>query len=110
LQQIGDQLAAARQQLAGLDGDALGQELTAAEADLAQLRDVLNHDPLALWQGGRVDTSRIGRLRERAAAAASAARELAEVPGHASARVAAGSAGVSPAAPPAPGAGAPPGR
>ena len=95
LQQIGDQLAAARQQLAGLDGDALGQELTAAEADLAQLRDVLNHDPLALWQGGRVDTSRIGRLRERTAAAASAAGKLAELRDNASARIAAVSAAVS---------------
>ena len=34
LQQIGDQLAAARQQLGGLDDDALGQALTVAETTL----------------------------------------------------------------------------
>jgi len=95
LQQIGDQLAAARQQLAGLDSDARGQDLTVAEADLAQLRDVLNHDPLALWQGGSVDTSRIGRLRDRAAAAATAAGNLAALRDNASARIAAVSAAVS---------------
>lgn len=95
LQQIGDQLSAARQQLAGFDGDALGQDLTVAEADLAQLRDVLNHDPLALWQRSRVDTTRIGRLRERAAAAASAAGKLAALRDNSGARIAAVSAAVS---------------
>jgi hypothetical protein len=95
LQRIGDQLAAARQQLAGLDSDAQGQDLAVAETELAQLRDVLNHDPLALWQGGRVDTSRIGRLRDRAAAAASAAAKLAALRDNAGARIAAVSAAVS---------------
>jgi hypothetical protein len=95
LQQIGDQLAAARQQLAGLDTDAQGQDLTVAEADLAQLRDVLNHDPLALWQGGKVDASRVGRLRDRAAAAAAAAGKLAALRDNAGARIAAVSAAVS---------------
>ena len=95
LQQIGDQLAAARRQLAGLDSDAQGQDLGVAEADLAQLRDVLNHDPLALWQGGKVDTSRIARLRDRAAAAASAAGKLAALRDNASARIAAASAAVT---------------
>ena len=95
LQQIGDQLAAARRQLAGLDSDAQGQDLGVAEADLAQLRDVLNHDPLALWQGGKVDTSRIARLRDRAAAAASAAGKLAALRDNASARIAAVSAAVT---------------
>ena len=95
LQQIGDRLATARQQLGGLDGDALGQDLGVAEADLAQLRAVLNTDPLALWHGGRVDTTRLGRLRERAAAAASAAGKLAALRDNASARVAAVSAAVS---------------
>ena len=98
LQQIGDQLAAARRQLAGVDSDAQGQDLGVAEADLAQLRDVLNHDPLALWQGGKVDTSRIARLRDRAAAAASAAGKLAALRDNASARIAAASAAVTAAA------------
>src|SRR5262249_45171912 len=83
----------------GLDSDAQGQDLTAAEADLAQLRDVLNHDPLALWQGDRVDNSRIGRLRDRAAAAASAAGKLAALRDNASARITPPSAAASPPPP-----------
>ena len=72
LQQLGDQLAAARQQLGGLDADELGQALTVAEEDHAQLRGVLNSDPLALWQGRQVDTTRIARLRADADARVSA--------------------------------------
>ena len=98
LQRIGDQLAAARQQIAGLDGDALGQALTVAEADHAQLRAVLNGDPLALWQGGQVDTTRIRRLRERAAEAVAAAGKLAALREDANARIAAVAAAVSAAA------------
>ncbi len=87
LQQIGEQLAAARQQLGGLDGDAIEAALTVAEEDHAQLRGVLNTDPLALWLGGQVDTGRIGRLRERAAAAAhpsAGSRRCAPTPAHGS--------------------------
>lgn len=98
LQRIGDQLAAARQQIAGMDGDAVGQALAVAQTDHAQLRDVLNSDPLALWLGGQVDTGRIGRLRERAAAAAGAAGKLAALRQDASARIAAVAAAVSAAA------------
>ena len=98
LQQLGDQLAAARQQLGGLDGDALGQALTVAEEDHAQLRGVLNGDPLALWQGGQVDTARIARLRERTAAAVAAVGRLAALRADAGARIAAVAAAVSAAA------------
>jgi hypothetical protein len=98
LQQIGDQLAAARQQLAGLDGDALGQALTVAGEDHAQLRGVLGGDPLALWLGGRVDTGRIDRLRERTAAAVAAVGRLAALRADAEARIAAVTAAVSAAA------------
>jgi hypothetical protein len=98
LQQIGDQLAAARQQVAGMDGEALDQGLTVAETDHAQLRGLLNNDPLALWLGGQVDTGRIRRLRERAAAAAEAAGKLAALRQDASARIAAVGAAVSAAA------------
>jgi hypothetical protein len=98
LQQIGEQLAAARQQLAGMDGDALGQALTVAETGHAQLRDVLNGDPLALWPGGQVDTGRIGRLREKTAAAVSAVGQLTALRADADARIAAVAAAVSAAA------------
>jgi chromosome segregation ATPase len=95
LQQLGDQLAAARQQLGGLDGDALGDALTLAEQDHAQLRDVLNGDPLALWLGGQVDTTRITRLRERTAAAVAAVAKLAALRADADARISAVAAAVS---------------
>ena len=95
VQQIGDQLAVARQELAGLDGDALGQDLAVAEADHARLREVLTADPLALWQGAQVDTSRVGRLRDRAAAVAAATGKLAALREDAAARIAAASAAVS---------------
>ncbi len=98
LQRIGDQLAAARQQIAGLDGDALGQALTLAETEHAQLRAVLTGDPLALWQGGQVDTTRIQRLRERTAEAVAAAGKLAALREDANARIAAAAAAVSAAA------------
>jgi len=95
VQQIGGQLAVARQELAGLDGDALGQDLAVAEADHARLREVLTADPLALWQGAQVDTSRVGRLRDRAAAVAAATGKLAALREDAAARIAAASAAVS---------------
>jgi hypothetical protein len=98
LQQVGDQLAAARRQIAGMDGDTVGQALTAAEADHAQLLAALNGDPLALWLGGQVDTGRIRRLRERAAAAAESAGKLAALREDATARIATVAAAVSAAA------------
>src|SRR5215471_457733 len=76
LQQVAADLAAARQRTDGLADSALSDSLGPAEADLGQLRDVLNSDPLALWHGGRVDTARLDRLRQRAAAAVSKADEI----------------------------------
>src|SRR5215470_3727292 len=69
LSEIGTQLAVAKEQLGGLSDDEVTGALAAAEEELGQLRDVLNSDPLALWQGGRVDTARLERLRAQAAAA-----------------------------------------
>jgi len=89
LQQIETDLGAAKQQAAGLADEALGGAIAAAEADLAQLRDVLNRDPLALWQGGQVDLSRLGRLGDRTAAAASRASQVAALRETASGRIAA---------------------
>jgi len=98
LQQLGDELAAARQQLGGLDADDLGDALTVAEQDHAQLRDVLNSDPLALWLGGQVDTTRITRLRERTAAAVAAVGRLAALRADADRRISAVAAAVAAAA------------
>jgi hypothetical protein len=59
---------------------------------------VLNSDPLALWQGGQVDTTRIARLRERTAAAVAAVGRLAALRADADARISAVAAAVSAAA------------
>jgi hypothetical protein len=89
LQQIGTDLAAARQQAAGLADEALTGVLAAAEAEVAQVRELVNSDPLALWQGGRVDVSRLGRLKERTAAALSRAADLAVLRANSKQRIAA---------------------
>jgi chromosome segregation ATPase len=89
LQQVAADLAAARQRTDGLADSALADSLGPAEADLGQLRDVLNSDPLALWHGGQVDTARLDRLRQRAAVAVSKAGELATLRDHADQRISA---------------------
>jgi len=89
LQQVAADLGAARQRAGGIADDALANALALAETDLGQLRDVVNSDPLALWQDGQVDTARLGRLRERAAAAVSRAAELAALRENAGQRIAA---------------------
>jgi hypothetical protein len=95
LQQIETDLGVAKQQTTGIADEALSGALTAAEAELAQLRDVLNHDPLALWQRGQVDLSRLDRLRERTAAAVSRARDVAALRADSSQRIAAVTATVT---------------
>jgi chromosome segregation ATPase len=98
LDQISAQLAQARQQAAGLADDALAGRLEAAEAELSGLRDVLNRDPLALWQRGRVDTSRLDRLRQQAEVTAAQAGELARLRDDAQGRVTAAGAAAAAAA------------
>src|SRR5215831_19121985 len=71
LGEIGAELDAAKKQL-GDTGDEAAAALAAAGDELGRLRDLLNADPLALWQGGSVDTARLGRLRQQAGAAAAA--------------------------------------
>jgi hypothetical protein len=81
--------------LAGPLGDeALAGNLSAAEGKLARLRDVLNTDPLSLWQGNsdpgraRVDTTGADQLRERVAAVAARVDELVRLRDDAKDRVA----------------------
>jgi hypothetical protein len=101
LQQVAADLGAARHRTDGLADEALAEALGQAEAELGQLRDVLNTDPLALWQrgpgnqvglgnrGGVVDTARLDRLRQRAAAAVSKAGEVAALRENTDQRIAA---------------------
>ena len=70
----------------------------AAQADLGQLRDTLNCDPLALWQGGRVDTTRLARLRTQVSAAAARVSDLARLRADAQRCISAATAAVAAAA------------
>jgi hypothetical protein len=101
LQQVAADLAAARQRTDGLADPGLTEALTQAEAELGQLRDLLNADPLAFClgkqgnpgnlgnRGGQVDTARLERLRQRAAAAVSKAGEVAALRDNADQRISA---------------------
>ena len=89
LQQIENDLASARQQAGGVADETLTGALTAAETDLAQLRGVLNSDPLSLWQGGQADLTRLSRLQDRTATAVAKARQLVALREDAGKRIAA---------------------
>jgi len=95
LSEIGAELDAAKKQLGDTGDDEAAAALAAAGDELGRLRDLLNADPLALWQGGSVDTARLGRLRKQAAAAAARAAEIARVRADAQRRIAAAAAAVS---------------
>jgi hypothetical protein len=95
LQQVAADLGAARERAGGIEDDALAGALAVAEADLAQLREVVNGDPLPLWHRGQVDTARLDRLRERAGAAVSRAAELAALRADADRRIATVAAAVT---------------
>jgi hypothetical protein len=87
LDAAGAELARVTPLSAALGDEALTGNLAAAQAKLARMRDTLNSDPLALWQGGAVDTSGADRLRERVAAAAARADELIQLRNEARQRV-----------------------
>jgi hypothetical protein len=95
LTEIGSALDAAKEQAAGLNDVAVTEALAAAGAELGRLREVLNADPLAFWQHGRIDTGRLERLRRRAAAAVARAGELARVRADAQRRIAAARAAIA---------------
>ena len=95
LNEIGAQLAAATEQLGDLSDDEASSALAAAEDELGQLRDVLNSDPLTLWQGGRADTTRLERLGMQAAAATARVADLARLRADARLRISAARAAVA---------------
>jgi chromosome segregation ATPase len=86
--QVTADIGAAKGQLPGLPAAELGDALAQAETNLAQLRALLNSDPLALWAGGRVDNSRLDRLKQQAAAAIAQVSEIARARGEADQRLA----------------------
>jgi hypothetical protein len=86
----------AKAELPGLGGDAeLTGSLDQAQVSLADLRELLNSDPLALWRGGAVDSGPLERLRKQAAAVTSQVAELARVRADADRRLAETSSAVS---------------
>jgi hypothetical protein len=76
LDAAGAELARVAPLAATLGDEALAGNLSSAQDKLARMRDTLNSDPLALGQGGTVDTSGADRLAERVAAAVARADEL----------------------------------
>jgi hypothetical protein len=98
LSEIGAELDAAKQQVGDTGDDEAAGALAAAGDELGRLRDLLNADPLALWQGGSADTARLDRLRKQAAAAAARAAEIGRVRADAQRRITAAAAAVSAAA------------
>jgi len=95
LSEISTQLAAAKDQLGDLGDDEVTSALDSAADELGQLRDVLNSDPLALWHGDGVDTTRLDWLRERSAAAATRAAEIARLRADAQQRISAAALAVA---------------
>jgi hypothetical protein len=87
LDTAGAELARVTPLSVALGDEALTGNLAAAQAKLARMRDTLNSDPLALWQGGAVDTSEADRLQERIAAAVARADELIQLRAEARQRV-----------------------
>ena len=79
LRLAGADLDQAARQVPGLGDAGLANLLAMAQQNLASLRDTLNHDPLALWDAGQVDTARLERLRRQAEAVTTRAGELATV-------------------------------
>jgi hypothetical protein len=95
LSEIGTGVDAAKEQAAVLGDAEVTGALAAAGDELAALRFVLNSDPLALWRGGRVDTTRLDRLRQQAAAAVARAGGLARLRQDAQRRITAAAAAVA---------------
>jgi hypothetical protein len=95
LQQARAKLDEAASQPAGLADDSLAGALAAAQATLAGVRETLNNDPLALWVGGRVDTSRLDRLNEQVATVTARVAEIARLRQDADGRIAAVTAAVA---------------
>jgi len=98
LSEISTKLAAAKEQAGELGDGEVTSALAAAGDELGRLRSVLNDDPLALWQGGRVDATRLRRLRQQAAAAVARADGLARLRADTQQRLSAAAAAVAAAA------------
>ena len=70
LDQAASILDRAGQESAGVADEAMAGALGSADSELRRLRDVLNRDPLSLWQDGRADTVAADRLLQQGQATA----------------------------------------
>jgi hypothetical protein len=95
LRQADADLAEAQRQADGYADDELARMLTAAQADLGRLHDVLGSDPLALSQRDHLDAARLDRLRQQTAAIVARVGELARLRDGVDRRIAAVAAAVS---------------
>jgi hypothetical protein len=95
LQQAAARLEEATQQTEGFDDDELRTALQLAQQDLSELRDLLNSDPLALWQGGQLDASRFDLLRKETLAVTARVGELSQLREDADGRIASATAAVT---------------
>jgi hypothetical protein len=76
LDTIGAELDRVTRLTTTLNDEAMTGNLAASQARLARLRDTLNGDPLALWQGSAVDVSPADQLAERVTSIAARVDEL----------------------------------
>jgi hypothetical protein len=95
LQQASTRLDEAAGQTEGFEDEDLKLAVQAAQQDLADLRELMNADPLALWQGGGMDGARFDHLRKQTAVVTLRVAELSQVREDATARIAAVTAAVA---------------
>jgi hypothetical protein len=88
LDEISTVLGPATQEPASSGDDGLDGKLSAVEADVRRLREVLNTDPLSLWQAEHVAVDGADQLLQRARAVASQTAELARLRADADQRIA----------------------
>jgi hypothetical protein len=77
IRQLTTDIETAKAQLSDLGDSEAASALEQADSGLAELREQLNRDPLALWRGGKVDSGPLDRLRKQTAAATAQVAEVA---------------------------------
>jgi hypothetical protein len=91
---LSDDLNTAEGTASDLADAELAADVAQARTSLSDLRQQLNADPLGLWTAGRVDTSRLDRLRQQVAEVTARATGLGAVRADADRRIAEVSAAV----------------
>jgi hypothetical protein len=95
LDQLAAIIAPATQLAAALNDEALTSKLGTIDAELRRMRDLLNSDPLTLWQDGAVVTAGLDQLMPQAQSAAALAGEMSRLQADAVRRLAAAARAVA---------------